>query len=157
MSIISRFSIRIGLIFNGLIGSKVLVLLLGRLVDIQLLILQVVVGIDLHASGVKNFAIRRQDVLELILIGCSVRLLNETVKIIQVAQINQLLGLKLLLQLAHEFGVWLQLQLLKSVNHHGIAHDLKLIHLIERCLMILIQGKKPRHCRLLLIIVFGTY
>ena len=66
----------------------------------------------------------------------SIRLLNETVQVVQVGQINKLLGLKLL-QLVQKFGVGLQL--LESVHHHGIVHALKLIYLVEQ-LMILIQG-----------------
>ena len=78
------------LIFNRLIWFKLL-LLLGRLVDIQLLILQVVVvvvGINLRVSRHNKVAISRRDVLELILIGYIISLLVETVQIVHIGHVD---------------------------------------------------------------------
>ena len=78
------------LIFNRLIWFKLL-LLLGRLVDIQLLILQVVVvvvRINLRVSRHNKVAISRRDVLELILIGYIISLLVETVQIVHIGHVD---------------------------------------------------------------------
>ena len=78
------------LIFNRLIWFKLL-LLLGHLVDIQLLILQVVVvvvRINLRVSRHNKVAISRRDVLELILIGYIISLLVETVQIVHIGHVD---------------------------------------------------------------------